>query len=90
MGNVAVCAVLQETLCRKRGRRTYLILSRGLESGKSVTDSGGSPLANGRQRKHLPEQDISNSSLRDVDKGALEDELSSYMKMRPELAVSQP
>ncbi|CAH1405691.1 unnamed protein product [Nezara viridula] len=80
----------KSTWCRKRKRRTYLILSRGLESGKSVTDSAGSPLPNSRQRKQqLPEQDISNSSLRDVDKMALEDELSAYMRYRQDLLVRQ-
>lgn len=77
-----VCTLLQETWCRKRRRRTYLILSRGLESGKSVTDSVNSPQPHGKPPSPHPDQvvqDISNSSLRDVEKGALEAELSAYM-----------
>lgn len=71
----------KETWCRKRRRRTYLILSRGVESGKSVTDSGGTPLPHWKPpAEQAPVvQDISNSSLMDVDKGALEDELTAYM-----------
>ncbi|KAF6213123.1 hypothetical protein GE061_010838 [Apolygus lucorum] len=66
----------------KRRARPYLILSRGKiepDSGKSGTDSATALQHEEPVYFRSCSQEISNSSLRRVDRGDLEDELTSYM-----------